>query len=174
MKMSFSGSSGQWQSGGDKLTVQKQMVRVIQETQRIISKGTPMKNIQGNSEIYFVGIPRKMQSRWKCFSQSPCRETFLKMLFLLRESYFILILQIWFMNSTNFMLWREKASTIRKGKLFKFCFSTDNHLIVEMGTFSHFHFCQLVAKSSFQNSSQSSMQLFWESLAWRANYSSRS
>ena len=137
-------------------------------------EGTPMKNILGNSEIYFVGIPRKMQSRWKCFSQSPCRETFLKMLFLLRESYFILILQIWFMNSTNFMLWREKASTIRKGKLFKFCFSTDNHLIVEMGTFSHFHFCQLVAKSSFQNSSQSSMQLFWESLAWRANYSSRS
>ena len=33
-----------------------------------------MKNIQGNSEIYFVRIPRKMQSRWKCFSQSPCRE----------------------------------------------------------------------------------------------------
>ena len=174
MKMSFSGSSGQWQSGGDKLTVQKQMVRVVQETQRNISKGNPMKNILGNSEIYFVGIPRKMQSRWKCFSQSPCRETFLKMLFLLRESFFILILQIWFMNSTNFMLWREKASTIRKGKLFKFCFPTDNHLIVEMGTFSHFQFCQLVAKSSFQNSSQSSMQLFWESLAWRANYSSRS
>ena len=63
MKMSFSGSSGQWQSGGDKLTVQKQMVRVIQETQRNISKGNPMKNILGNSEIYFVGIPRKMQSR---------------------------------------------------------------------------------------------------------------
>ena len=79
-----------------------------------------------------------MQSRWKCFSQSPCRETFLKMLFLLRESYFILILQIWFMNSTNFMLWREKASTIRKGKLFKFCFSTDNHLIVGMGKFFAF------------------------------------
>ena len=136
--MSFSGSSGQWQSGGDKLTVQKQMVRVIQETQRNISKGTPMKNIQGNSEIYLVGIPRKMQSRWKCFSQSPCRETFSKMLFLLRESYFILILQIWFMNSTNFMLWREKASTIRKGKLFKFCFSTDNHLIVGMGKFFAF------------------------------------
>ena len=48
MKMSFSGSSGQWQSGGDKLTVQKQMVRVVQETQRNISKGNPMKNIQGN------------------------------------------------------------------------------------------------------------------------------
>ena len=37
MKMSFSGSAGQWQSGGDKLTVQKQMVRVIQETKRNIS-----------------------------------------------------------------------------------------------------------------------------------------
>ena len=75
--------------------------------------------------------------------------------------------KIWFLNlSINLMLRGEKASTIRKGKLFKFCFPTDNHLIVEMGTFSHFHFCQLVAKSSFQNSSQSSMQLFWESFAW--------
>ena len=46
--------------------------------------------------------------------------------------------KIWFLNSINLMLWREKASTIRKGKLFKFCFSADNHLIVEMGTFSHF------------------------------------
>ena len=47
--------------------------------------------------------------------------------------------RIWFLNlSINLMLWEEKASTIRKGKLFKFCFSADNHLIDETGTFSHF------------------------------------
>ena len=47
--------------------------------------------------------------------------------------------KIWFLNlSINLMLWGEKASTIRKGKLFKFCFSADNHLIDETGTFSHF------------------------------------
>ena len=46
--------------------------------------------------------------------------------------------EIGFLNSKNFQLRREKASTIRKGKLFKFCFSTDNHLIVGMGKFFAF------------------------------------
>ena len=59
MKMSFSGSSGQWQSGGDKLTVQKQMVRVIQETKRNISIRYSNEKYSRKFRDIFCGNPKK-------------------------------------------------------------------------------------------------------------------
>ena len=93
----------------NKLSVQKQMVRVIQIPNSF--HALPLGKTSRNQHPYIY---------FKCFIQA------------------FEFCEIGFLNSKNFQLRREKASTIRKGKLFKFCFSTDNHLIVGMGKFFAF------------------------------------
>ena len=93
----------------NKLSVQKQMVRVIQIPNSL--HALPLGKTSRNQHPYIY---------FKCFIQP------------------FEFCEIGFLNSKNFQLRREKASTIRKGKLFKFCFSTDNHLIVGMGSFFAF------------------------------------
>ena len=98
--------------------------------------------------------------RWKFF--------FLKICVFMRKAIFGHLnfesCKIWFLNSINLMLWREKASAIRKREIIQILlfgwnhlifsadnhliFSADNHLIApqkttlyqnfKMGTFSHF------------------------------------
>ena len=96
----------------NKLSVQKQMVRVIQIPNSLYALLLGKTSRNQHPYIYFKSFIQAFE-----------------------------FCEIGFLNSKNFQLRREKASTIRKGKLFKFCFSTDNHLIVGMGKFWHFMIC---------------------------------
>ena len=93
----------------NKLSVQKQMVRVIQIPNSLYALLLGKTSRNQHPYIYFKSFIQAFE-----------------------------FCEIGFLNSKNFQLRREKASTIRKGKLFKFCFSTDNHLIVGMGKFLAF------------------------------------
>ena len=99
----------------NKLSVQKQMVRVIQIPNSLYALLLGKTSRNQHPYIYFKSFIQAFE-----------------------------FCEIGFLNSKNFQLRREKASTIRKGKLFKFCFSTDNHLIVGMGKF--FAFSDLLIK----------------------------